>query len=77
MIYCFKEKHDDRFVMGDTPEAICKKVLLDRIRDGYWYTGEDAAKAEKAFDNGMCAPFLRSRQGAEYEGFYEIYVEKA
>ena len=76
MIYAFEEKHETRYVQGDTAEAICKRVLLGRLADGFWYLGEDQEKAERAFDDGMCAPFLRSRKGYEYEGFHEIFVEK-
>jgi hypothetical protein len=77
MIIMFNEKHAPRFIEGETPEAICRKVLLDRIRDGFWYLGEELVAAEKAFDDGMCAPFIRSRSRFEYEGFEEIYVGKA
>jgi hypothetical protein len=76
MIYAFKEKHGTRYIKGDTAEAICKRVLLDRLAAG-WYENYGLEKAEKAFDDGMCAPFMRSRVAYEYEGFEEIYVEEA
>jgi hypothetical protein len=75
MIYAFEEKHGTRYIQGDTAEAICKRVLLGRLADG-WYENYGQEKAEKALDDSMCAPFLRSRKGYEYEGFHEIFVEK-
>lgn len=49
--------------------ASAENLLRMRIKQGFWYNGEDAKLAEMALSNGEDAAweFLKSRSDYEYE----------
>lgn len=62
------EKHGIRVISGKDIEDAAKKLVIGRIKDGYWYVerGETSA-AKKAISDNKCWHFLQSRSSYEYE----------
>lgn len=62
------EKHGARYHDAtDDVEPAAKKIIEERLADGYWYGPADTEKARKAIASETCWQFLVSRSRYEYE----------
>lgn len=72
-IIIFKEKHGDRYFDASTPElveAACKKVLLQRYNDGYWYDPGTKPECEwDGFDISVLPEKYQNNAKREYEQY--------
>lgn len=69
-IFVLKEKHGDRYIMIDGREITARKILRERLDEGYHYTDEVNSKLETAL--GLEPRKFRAadwlcRQTGEYE----------
>jgi len=72
----FKQHHGDRIVQAEQRKHIFAMILADRIRDGYWYEGDDQEAAKYALECGRSEQFLRGRRDYEYEGYEDVAIER-
>lgn len=74
-VLVLKEKQGDRYIRIDNDADLFvafRKVILDRLKDGWWYEAPEDIAAAKNAANGSGAEayrFCDGRSRHEYEGF--------
>ena len=76
-VLILKEKWGDRHINADKLSSVCLEIIRERIKDGYWYEGEDLVQAQEILNSGIGAyGWLRTRNNYEYEGIELHHLEQ-